>query len=66
MNQQEQRPIENFTIQELEKLELQLWRAKDQYEANLKGVINDLNIITARIAELNKLNSAADTEDVVK
>lgn len=66
MNQQEQRPIEDFTIQELEKLELQLWRAKDQYEANLKGVINDLNIITARIAELNKLNSAADTEDVVK
>jgi len=61
-----QKPINEFTIEELEKLELQLWRAKDQYEANLKGVINDLNIITAQIAELNKLNSAADTEDVVK
>lgn len=61
-----QKPINEFTIEELEKLELQLWRAKDQYEANLKGVINDLNLITAQIAELNKLNSAADTEDVVK
>ena len=49
MNQQEQRPIEDFTIEELEKVELQLWRAKDQYEANLKGVINDLNVIMTHL-----------------
>lgn len=51
MNQQEQKPIEEYTIEELEKLELQLWRAKDQYEANLKGVINDLNLINAHLKQ---------------
>ena len=51
MNQQEQKPIEDYTIEELEKLELQLWRAKDQYEANLKGVISDLNLITAHLKQ---------------
>ncbi len=51
MNQQEQKPIEEYTIEELEKLELQLWRAKDQYKANLKGVINDLNFISAHLKQ---------------
>lgn len=51
MNQQEQKPIEDYSIEELEKLELQLWRAKDQYESNLKGVINDLNLISAHLKQ---------------
>lgn len=46
-----QKPIEDYTIEELEKLELQLWRAKDQYEANLKGVVNDLNVIMTHLKE---------------
>ena len=46
-----QKPINEFTIEELEKLELQLWRAKDQYEANLKGVVNDLNVIMTHLKE---------------
>lgn len=57
MNQQEQRPIEDFTIEELEKLELQLWRAKDQYEANLKGVVNDIGIINAHLKERENARS---------
>lgn len=57
MNQQEQRPIEDYTIEELEKLELQLWRAKDQYEANLKGVINDIGIINAHLKERENARS---------
>lgn len=60
MNQQEQKPIEEYTIEELEKLELQLWRAKDQYEANLKGVIDDLNLISAHLKE--RENDNADTD----
>lgn len=53
MNNQ-QKPINDYTNEELEKLELQLWRAKEQYETNLKGVINDLNVITALLAERQK------------
>lgn len=60
MNQQEQKPIEEYTIEELEKLELQLWRAKDQYEANLKGVISDLNLITAHLKQRQNENSNLD------
>lgn len=60
MNQQEQKPIEDYTVEDLEKLELQLWRAKDQYEANLKGVINDLNLISAHLKE--RENDNADTD----
>lgn len=60
MNQQEQKPIEDYTIEELEKLELQLWRAKDQYEANLKGVINDLNLITAHLKQRQNENPNLD------
>lgn len=60
MNQQEQKPIEDYTIEELEKLELQLWRAKDQYEANLKGVISDLNLITAHLKQRQNENPNLD------
>lgn len=60
MNQQEQKPIEDYTIEELEKLELQLWRAKDQYEANLKGVISDLNLITAYLKQRQNENPNLD------
>lgn len=58
-NQQNQKPINEYTNDELEKLELQLWRAKEQYENNLKGVINDLNVITALLAERQKSEQPA-------
>ena len=58
MNNQ-QKPINEYTNEELEKLELQLWRAKEQYETNLKGVINDLNVITALLAERQKSEQPA-------
>ncbi len=54
MNQQNQKPINEYTTEELEKLELQLWRAKEDYQKNLNAVINDLNVITAMVAERNK------------
>lgn len=53
-NQQNQKPINEYTTEELEKLELQLWRAKEDYQKNLNAVINDLNVITAMVAERNK------------
>ena len=62
MNNQ-QKPINEYTNDELEKLELQLWRAKDQYETNLKGVINDLNVITALLAERNKSSEQLNSEN---
>ena len=63
MNNQNQKPINEYTNDELEKLELQLWRAKDQYENNLKGVINDLNVITAMLAERNKSSEQPNSEN---
>ena len=62
MNNQ-QKPINEYTNDELEKLELQLWRAKEQYETNLKGVINDLNVITALLAERQKSSEQSNSED---
>jgi hypothetical protein len=53
-NQQNQKPINEYTTEELEKLELQLWRAKEDYQKNLNAVINDLNVITAMVAERTK------------
>ena len=58
-NQQNQKPINEYTTEELEKLELQLWRAKEDYQKNLNAVINDLNVITAMVAERNKSNQPA-------
>ena len=63
MNNQNQKPINEYTNDELEKLELQLWRAKDQYENNLKGVINDLNVITALLAERQKSSEQPNSEN---
>lgn len=51
------KPISEYTIEELEKLELQLWRSKNEYQIKLDNAINDLNIITNILLEkVNKEN----------
>ena len=56
-----QKPIKEYSIEELEKLELQLWRKKHTYTVPLEQVAHDLGVISAELA--SRQQSADDATD---
>lgn len=61
MNQEQTKSISEFTIEELEKIELQLWRQREQASATLAQCNNDLQVITNEIA--NRQNNVKQPLD---
>lgn len=61
MNQEQAKSISDFTIEELEKIELQLWRQREQASATLAQCNNDLQVITNEIA--NRQNNVKQPLD---
>ena len=59
-----QKPIKEYTIEELEKLELQLWRQKHTYTVSLDQVGHDLGIISAELA-IRQQSADDDTDGQV-
>jgi len=49
-----QKPIKEYTTEELEKLELQLWRAKHETTERLAAITNDLGVVNGILAEREK------------
>ena len=50
----QQKPIKEYTIEELEKLELQLWRAKHETTERLAAITNDLAVVNGMLSEREK------------
>jgi len=50
----QQKPIKEYTTEELEKLELQLWRAKHETTERLAAITNDLAVVNGMLAEREK------------
>lgn len=61
MNNEQTKSISEFTIEELEKIELQLWRQREQASATLAQCNNDLQVITNEIA--NRQNNVKQPLD---
>jgi hypothetical protein len=53
------KPINDYTNEELEKLELQLWRARHEAQVRLEQATTDLGTVTQLLAQRN----GADTTD---
>ena len=51
---QPQKPIKDYTNEELEKLELQLWRAKHETSERLAAITNDLAVVNGMLSERTK------------
>ena len=49
-----QKPIKEYTTEELEKLELQLWRAKHETTERLAAITNDLAVVNGMLSERTK------------
>lgn len=49
-----QKPIKDYTNEELEKLELQLWRAKHEATERLAAITNDLAVVNGMLSERTK------------
>lgn len=49
-----QKPIKEYTTEELEKLELQLWRAKHETTERLAAITNDLAVVNGLLSEREK------------
>ncbi len=54
MNQN--KPLNEYTIEELEKLELQLWRTRHEAQVTLERSFNDINIINEMIKKKQEDN----------
>jgi hypothetical protein len=54
------KPIKQFSNEELEKLELQLWRQKHAYTASLEQITHDLSLITSELASRNESDDSTD------
>ena len=50
----QQKPIKEYTTEELEKLELQLWRAKHETTERLAAITNDLAVVNGMLSERTK------------
>ena len=50
----QQKPLKEYTTEELEKLELQLWRAKHETTERLAAITNDLAVVNAVLSEREK------------
>ena len=48
------KPINEYTNDELEKLELQLWRAKFETSERLAAITNDLAVVNGMLSERTK------------
>ena len=48
------KPINEYTNDELEKLELQLWRAKYETSERLAAITNDLAVVNGMLTERTK------------
>ena len=55
------KPINDYTNEELEKLELQLWRARHEAQVRLEQATVDLGTVTQLLAQRNSADSDADT-----
>lgn len=49
-----QKSIKDYTNEELEKLELQLWRAKHETSERLAAITNDLAVVNGMLSERTK------------
>ena len=49
-----QKPLKEYTTEELEKLELQLWRAKHETTERLSAITNDLAVVNGMLSERTK------------
>ena len=49
-----QKSIKEYTNEELEKLELQLWRAKHETSERLAAITNDLAVVNGMLSERTK------------
>jgi len=45
----ENKPLNEYTIEELEKLELQLWRTRHEAQITLERSSNDINVVNEMI-----------------
>lgn len=59
-----QRSIKEMTVEELEKVELQLWRQREQATVTLQQATNDLNVITAELASRKQASGEGVEEQV--
>ena len=59
-----QRSIKEMTVEELEKVELQLWRQREQATVTLQQATNDLNVITAELASRKQASGEGAEEQV--
>jgi hypothetical protein len=57
-----QKNIKEMSLEELEKIELQLWRQREQASVSLQQATNDLQIITNEIASRNESSAPAAEE----
>jgi hypothetical protein len=57
-----QKNIKDMSLEELEKIELQLWRQREQASVSLQQATNDLQIITNEIASRNESSAPAAEE----
>lgn len=46
--------INEYTTEELERLELQLWRAKHETTERLNAIVNDLAVVNGMLSERTK------------
>lgn len=58
-----QKNIKEMSLEELEKIELQLWRQREQASVSLQQATNDLQIITNEIASRNE-NATPAAEEI--
>jgi len=54
MNQN--KPLNEYTIEELEKVELQLWRTRHEAQVTLERSSNDINVINEMIKKKQEDN----------
>jgi hypothetical protein len=55
------KPINEYTNEELEKLELQLWRARHEAQVRLEQTTADLGTVTQLLAQRNSADTADDS-----
>jgi hypothetical protein len=58
-----QKNIKEMSLEELEKIELQLWRQREQASVSLQQATNDLQIITNEIAS-RKENESPEAAEI--
>ena len=55
------KPLNEYTNEELEKLELQLWRARHEAQVRLEQATADLSTVTQLLAQRDSADAADDS-----